>query len=185
MYTIAESPQAPPKAYKSGRELLRAAPLFRLLKEGKNSIYARLPAVGNIAPGKVWTNCRGGGLCLARFAPALSSAPCRASATLSKYTIVPELGGAIRGRLPPVYRFPRFPAAAAPLAVRFIAMSAPYRREQGAMISALVNKRRGEALAGRYSLIAPAGSMLFIRYAGLPRPPARKREGRRSDILIA
>ena len=148
MYTIAKSPQAPPKAYKSGRELLRATPLFRLLKEGKNSICARLAASGNIAPGKVWTNCRGGGLCLARALPALSSAPCRASVTLSKYITAPALGDAIRGRASPVYRFPHFPAAAAPLAVRFTAMSAPYRRGQGAMISALANKRRGGSFGG-------------------------------------
>ena len=106
LYTIAESPQAPPKAYKSGRELLPAAPLFRLLKEGKNSICARLPAVDNIAPGKARTNCRGGGLCLARAIPALSSAPCRASVTLSKYSPQAE-GGREGGGLPP-RAFPHF-----------------------------------------------------------------------------
>ena len=186
MYTIAESPQAPPKAYKSGRELLPAAPLFRLLKEGKNSICARLPAVDNIAPGKVRTNCRGGGLCLARAIPALSSAPCRASVTFSKYITAPALGDAIRGRASPVYRFPHFPAAAAPLAVRFTAMSAPYRRGQEAMISALAIKRRGEALAGRYLLTAPAGSVLLSKYIGLAPglPPARARKGQGARAIV-
>lgn len=140
----------------------------------------------NIAPGKVWTNYRGGGLCLARAIPALSSAPCRASVTLSKYITAPALGDAIRGRASPVYRFPHFPAAAAPLAVHFIAMSAPYRRGQGAMISALAIKRRGEALAGRYSLTAPAGSVLLSKYIGLAPglPPARARKGQGATAIV-
>lgn len=117
-----------------------------------------------------------------RFPPRLAAPPLHCQSTSRK----PKREG--KGEGFPRRAFPHFLQAfavtrlASPFSLSLYRNAPPCRRAQGRIISRLANKRRRGVLASRYFAALPKLAP-GLPPGGDPRPPARKREGRQSDIL--